>query len=109
MRVVRTLATRVVVLFRGRLVENAPAREFFTGEARHPYSQNLLLSAFDAATCMRNRVGVVRQTVRSGGCPYLPRCPLGDVEPDSPCATMPPPLKQAGDEHWLACHKRGRV
>jgi ABC-type glutathione transport system ATPase component len=109
LRVVRTLATRVVVLFRGRVLENAPAREFFAGEARHPYSQNLLLSAFDAATCMRDRRGVVRQSGGVGGCPYRPRCPLADVDDDAPCATMPPPLRTAGADHWVACHKRGRV
>ncbi len=109
LRVVRTLATRVVVLFRGRVLENAPARAFFTGEARHPYSQDLLLSAFDAATCMHNHRGVVRQSLALGGCPYRPRCPIADIDADAPCATIPPLLRAAGAEHWVACHKRERM
>jgi len=109
LRVVRTLATRVMVLFRGRVVENAPARAFFAGEARHPYSQTLLLSAFDAATCMRNRLGVVRQSVLPGGCAYRARCPLADLEGEAPCATLVPTLRASAPEHWVACHKRERL
>jgi ABC-type dipeptide/oligopeptide/nickel transport system ATPase component len=107
LRVVRALASRVLVMFRGRILENAPARAFFAGEARHPYSRDLLLSAFDAAACMRSRRAVVHQDVAAGGCPYQPRCPMADVDGEVPCATISPPLRLVGPEHWVACHKRG--
>lgn len=104
LRVVRSLATRVLVLYRGQLVEDAPAREFFSGGARHPYAVELLRSAFDTGGCRGEGKAGVRAPLPGAGCPYRHRCDRVDRE--GACATMRPSLTLAGAHHRVACHRR---
>jgi oligopeptide/dipeptide ABC transporter ATP-binding protein len=76
LRVVEHLATDVVVLYRGRVMERGPAASVFA-TARHPYTQALLAAVPDPTP------GAPRLRVLSGdaavggaglGCPFLPRC-----------------------------------
>lgn len=64
---VRYMADRVAVLYAGRIVEEAPAEEFFSSP-RHPYSAALLSGA-----------GLPGEPPASAdeisGCPFHPRCP----------------------------------
>ena len=99
---VRALCTRVLVMYAGRIVEDATVEEFFAGP-RHPYAAALL-----AAT---PRLTVARGLIRPipgqpvdvaeppPGCPFHPRC---DHALDR-CRTDDPPLIALGPGHRLAC------
>ena len=77
--VIRYLCTRVVVMYLGRIVEEAAAEEFFRGP-RHPYSQVLLESM---PVMNLERPGpkpvlpgdVPSPAAPPPGCPFHPRCP----------------------------------
>jgi peptide/nickel transport system ATP-binding protein len=72
----RYVADEIMVLYRGRMVEQGPA-EALLRAPRHPYTQLLLSAAPDVH---KDRVELpVRETDRdppTGGCPFEPRCPL---------------------------------
>jgi peptide/nickel transport system ATP-binding protein len=76
----RYLADRVLVLFRGRVVEGGPADELVQSPA-HPYTRALLASIADVrelGTESPEVEGEVEQELREepdGGCPFAPRCP----------------------------------
>lgn len=107
LQVVRYLATRVLVLYRGRLVEDAPAGVFFGGGARHPYCAELLESAFETAGNLAPGEEGVKSPLGPGGCAYRHRCRRSAlaVEPEGPCATMPPSPAQVATDHRVACHR----
>jgi ABC-type glutathione transport system ATPase component len=105
LKVVRYLASRVLVLYRGRLVEDAPAGPFFAGGARHTYCHELLQSAFAPERELGPGAEGFRSPLGPGGCAYRHRCPRADVDPGGPCATMPPTLAEIGPDHRVACHR----
>jgi len=103
--VVRHMATRVGVLYLGRLVEEAPARELFA-DPKHPYTRMLLDAVPDIGM-----EGIERQSIAGEipnpinpprGCHFNPRCPR--VMPH--CKTTVPPLHQVGNARVL-CHLYG--
>ncbi len=93
--VISHMSDRVAVMYMGRLVELAPASEFFAGPL-HPYSRFLLAAASglkDAET-MQPRPGTA-----SAACPYYRLCP----EAEKPCAEKTPPDVQLNPEHMVKC------
>ncbi len=76
--VVRHMATRVGVMYLGRLVEIAPAEELFA-RPRHPYTRMLLDAVPDLAMSGRARTPVGGEPPSPidppPGCPFHPRCP----------------------------------
>ncbi|MBI3846814.1 MAG: ABC transporter ATP-binding protein [Planctomycetes bacterium] len=98
--VVAGSASRVLVMYAGRIVEDSTARDLFR-EPKHPYTRALL----DA----RPRVGE-RRGLRAipgsvpdpfafpSGCRFRPRCPLAA----EPCAVEPALLEKDGRR--VACH-----
>ncbi|GII88890.1 ABC di/oligopeptide transporter ATPase [Sphaerisporangium siamense] len=107
--IVRYMARRVGVMYRGRIVEEAP-REVFFSAPRHPYTR-LLLDAVPAADPARRRARTsgaapVTEAVAAGGCRFLPRCPVGAGR--DLCAAQDPPLLGAGSPPaFVACHYPG--
>jgi peptide/nickel transport system ATP-binding protein len=100
--VVRHMATRVGVLYLGRLVEEAPARELFA-HPKHPYTRMLLDAVPDIGM-----EGIVRQAIAGEipnpinpppGCHFHPRCP--NAMPH--CRTEVPPAYHAGNV-LVRCH-----
>jgi oligopeptide transport system ATP-binding protein len=98
--VVRHLSSRVMVMFRGRLVEIATRDALFSAPV-HPYTRALLNAA-----ALNNPVEPPVETVAgsgSGGCAYRDRCryalPL--------CAAMVPPLELIEPGLQVACHRAG--
>jgi peptide/nickel transport system ATP-binding protein len=76
---VQYLCTRVAVMYLGRIVEEAPAAEFFIGPM-HPYSQALLESVpiLDPEPGRKKPVlagDVPSPAAPPPGCPFHPRCP----------------------------------
>ena len=76
--VVRHMATRVGVMYLGRLVEIAPTAELFASP-RHPYTRMLLDAVPDLAMSGRARTPVGGEVPNPidppPGCPFHPRCP----------------------------------
>lgn len=100
--VVADFADRVIVMYAGRVVEDAPADEIFTAPA-HPYSAALLesLPSLDGARVHRlaSIAGAPPDPASlSGGCAFAPRCTRATSE----CA-VDPPLVSIGNRR-VACH-----
>jgi peptide/nickel transport system ATP-binding protein len=77
--VVRHMATRIGVMYLGRIVEIAPARELFA-TPRMPYTKMLLGAVPDLAMSGRQRVPVKGEIPNPidppPGCTFNPRCPI---------------------------------
>jgi oligopeptide transport system ATP-binding protein len=104
--VVRHISDRVMVLYLGRVMEEATAAELFS-QARHPYTQALLSAVPipDPKAERAKRVipldGDLPSPFRPpSGCVFRTRCALADAG----CADRVPVL-QGSATHGLACHK----
>ena len=105
MGVVAETAQRVVVMYAGKVVEEAPVEELF-GNPRHPYTQGLIRSIprVDRAAAARQRLEAIPGTVPSlldppPGCRFAPRCKYAmDI-----CIQAMPPLKEVAPGHRVAC------
>ena len=77
--VVRHMANRIGVMYLGRLVEVAPARELFR-KPKHPYTRMLLDAVPDLDLTGRQRKPVEGEVPNPvdppPGCPFHPRCPF---------------------------------
>ncbi|HEV7547509.1 MAG TPA: ABC transporter ATP-binding protein [Reyranella sp.] len=113
MGVVAENADRVVVMYAGRKVEEAPANELFDNPG-HPYTKGLLGSIphLDTAarTTRRTRLNEIKGMVPSlfnlpVGCSFAPRCTLASDE----CRAAAPALEQHRPGHWIACWHADRV
>ena len=97
--VVAGLADRVLVLYSGQVVEEAPVDVLYD-DPRHPYTRGLLgalpvLSDPDAELVTIE--GLPPDPVdRPPGCQFWPRCPVRD---DPRCETEPPPLVDVAPGH----------
>jgi peptide/nickel transport system ATP-binding protein len=111
--VVRFLAQRVVVLYRGQVMETGPV-ESVTQAPRHPYSVALTSAApvprpaeQAARRAAREALGVGTAGAAapsSAGCPFVARCPLATAV----CSAERPPLRPL-DGSLTACHHAERV
>jgi peptide/nickel transport system ATP-binding protein len=107
--VVRHMASRIGVMYLGRVVEIAPARELFRAP-RHPYTRMLLDAVPDLDLTGRQRKpveGEVPNPVEPPpGCTFNPRCPFANDR----CRVERPPLIAAGGA-MVACHavEEGRI
>ncbi|HVN98417.1 MAG TPA: oligopeptide/dipeptide ABC transporter ATP-binding protein [Steroidobacteraceae bacterium] len=107
---VRFLCDRVLVLFRGRIVEQAP-REALFGAPQHPYTRALLAanpvpdparrpSAPPPAAAPAAAPGAPPPI--AGGCAYRDRCPLAVAR----CTAEAPAMRAVGAS-LVACHRAG--
>ncbi|MEV4114948.1 ABC transporter ATP-binding protein [Nonomuraea sp. NPDC049695] len=98
---VRRMSDRVITMYLGRIVEQAPAQVMPLG-ARHPYTR-ALFSATPGLISPINPiplVGVVPSATRPpSGCPFRTRCWRADDQ----CAAEWP-AAQAEDDHLFHCH-----
>jgi oligopeptide transport system ATP-binding protein len=103
--VIRHLSHRVLVIYRGRLVEAADCDELF-GTPAHPYTQALLAAVPDPTRMAAALpVAAVDETpaaaARAGGCAFLERCAYAQEQ----CRLTAPQLDEVGIRHAAACHR----
>ena len=110
--VVRHMSQRIVVLYRGRVMESGPAEAVYSAPA-HPYTQALLQGApvaLAAGTPARRVATVVPSTAAApptGGerCPFVTRCPYAVKA----CHEVRPPLVQTPSGTQAACIRIGEI
>ena len=110
--VVAEMAQRVVVMYAGRKVEEAPVETLFS-RPRHPYTRGLMnsiphLGATD--TTARKRLAVIPGMVPSlrepiAGCAFADRC--GNAV--DRCSRESPPLESKAKGHLVACWEADRI
>jgi peptide/nickel transport system ATP-binding protein len=105
--VVAEIAERVMVMYAGRKVEEAPVAELFRSP-RHPYTRGLLSavpklgsSLAAAQTRLAEIPGVVPSLKqRIAGCVFASRCAFArDL-----CRRVAPALEEKAPAHFAACH-----
>ena len=103
---VRHIATRVAVMYLGKLVELAP-REALFGAPRHPYTEALLSAVPEPDPSLEARTSriILKGDVPSPsnppkGCNFCTRCPkVMDI-----CKTIEPNNQEIESGHFVACH-----
>jgi peptide/nickel transport system ATP-binding protein len=101
--VIGALCRRIVVMYAGTVVEDAPAVLLFD-RPRHPYTRGLLAAVPDLSR-PDQRVQAIPGHIPNlldppAGCRFHPRCPLATAR----CAVEKPPLR-AVDGRRVACHR----
>ena len=105
MGVVAEVAQRVVVMYAGKVVEEATVEELFA-HPRHPYTQGLIRSIprIDTAATHKVRLETIAGTVPKliapkEGCRFAARCKFAQPE----CSQATPPLREVAPGHRVAC------
>jgi len=105
MGVVAEVAQKVVVMYAGKVVEEATVTELF-GRPKHPYTQGLIRSIprIDLAATHKVRLEAIPGTVPkliepAEGCRFAARCKYAEAS----CRSATPPLRQISPGHKVAC------
>jgi peptide/nickel transport system ATP-binding protein len=105
--VVAEIAERVLVMYAGRKVEEAPVRELFRSP-RHPYTRGLLAALPRLGSSLNGKPGKLAEIPgvvpslkqRIPGCVFASRCVLAqDI-----CRTITPAIELKAPGHFAACH-----
>ncbi len=110
--VVAEMAERVVVMYAGRKVEEAPVAELFR-RPYHPYTRGLLSSVPRLGSTLagpRQRLAEIPGVVPSlreeiQGCAFAPRCPFATGR----CRIEAPQLEAQGPGRLVACFEWAKV
>jgi peptide/nickel transport system ATP-binding protein len=105
MGVVAEMAQRVIVMYAGKVVEEASVEQLFEAPL-HPYTQGLIRSILriDRAATQKARLSAIPGTVPSllrppTGCRFAPRCKFATEV----CRREVPVLRERVDGHKVAC------
>jgi oligopeptide/dipeptide ABC transporter ATP-binding protein len=106
--VVAEVADRVIVMYAGKIVEEAPVAEIFA-HPQHPYTMGLLESIPRIVTDhKKDRLHTIEGTVPNllrlpAGCAFYDRCRLRMPQ----CTAGVPPLREVSPGHAAACFAAG--
>jgi oligopeptide/dipeptide ABC transporter ATP-binding protein len=108
MGVVAEMADRVIVMYAGKIVEQAPVNELFARPV-HPYTRGLL-DSIPSLDDNRDRLKTIPGTLPRPwalppGCRFQPRCTF---RVDA-CAAAVPPLVSVRAEHESACIRQNEL
>jgi peptide/nickel transport system ATP-binding protein len=112
--IVAETAERVIVMYAGRKVEEAPVDELFA-HPMHPYTRGLMnsiprLALMRHETARAERLQEIPGMVPAlsnlpAGCVFAPRCPhASDI-----CRREYPPYEEKRASHWAACWHSDRL
>ena len=105
--VVANLASRVAVMYAGRLVETGPTQTLFL-RAAHPYTRRLV-EAIPELSGRHALVGIPGTAPRPGhrppGCFFAPRCTFAQAT----CELAPPPRELVAGGHEVRCFRHEAV
>ncbi|RWI15732.1 ABC transporter ATP-binding protein [Mesorhizobium sp.] len=107
--VVAETCQQVIVMYAGRIVEQASVTDLFARPA-HPYTQGLMRSVPDRRRGRQRRLPEIPGIVPSLrepfiGCSFAPRCPFAiDI-----CRDKTPALRDVGSDHAAACWRAEEV
>ncbi|MEX2048055.1 MAG: ABC transporter ATP-binding protein [Gemmatimonadota bacterium] len=94
------ICDRIVVLYAGQEMEEAPVARFFR-EPAHPYTRMLLESLPHPDGVIRDIPGEIPPLVNPPpGCRFHPRCPAAADE----CRRSRPAPAEVGERHWVRCY-----
>lgn len=103
LKVARGIAHRMLVMYFGRLVEQAPTSLLFE-HPRHPYTKALLASVPGADPERRKALLLEGDppdlTLPPSGCGFVTRCPMADEQ----CTRRVPHVHRTQDGAGVACH-----
>ena len=109
--VVRHISDRIAVMYLGKMVELAEAREIYD-HPMHPYSKSLISSVPvpDPKVARANQRIVLKGDIPSplnapSGCPFRTRCQYAT----DACAQSMPEFKEVKPGHFVACHRTEEI
>ena len=113
--VVAETAQRVIVMYAGKKVEEAPVGDLFSAPL-HPYTHGLMAS-IPRLELMRGGTGETKHRLEEipgivpaltnlpPGCPFAPRCPYAvDI-----CRREMPAYEEKRPGHWAACWRSQEI
>ena len=109
--VVRHISDRIAVMYFGKMVELADAKEIYD-HPLYPYIKSLMSAVPlpDPKKARENKRIVLSGDIPSplnapSGCPFRTRCPYASEA----CAASMPEFKEVSSGHFVACHNFGHI
>ena len=101
--IIAGLAQRVLVMYGGYFIEEAPVKELYANP-RHPYTIGLLASLPRLDRDQRKALVAIEGVPpmlfeKPAYCPFVPRCKYAIPR----CYKENPPLEEVKPQHWVAC------